>query len=242
MIPPLETLLASRSQPELITLIGEMIKRHPDLMSVVELSAATQPGRPAHLAAYRRQTRRVLRSGSPSAIDRELWALRDTADRLEKSGDWLGAGGVYQVLLTETVNHLVRRWRQGCYSWDVYQVLLTETVNHYGDELQPLDEDGDIAMCVDEVAEGVSRCLAQGRPDSERRRLWLEAELTDIALGGIDLAPSAWDALLEHTRDADWAWIEQQLRAEIATSHNWARAACARSSRPPRPHRPALAG
>src|SRR5215510_10923182 len=147
VIPPLEALLAPRSQPELIALIGEMIKRYPDLISVVELSAATQPGRPTDLETYRRQIRRALRSDTLRAIDRELWALRDTAARREKSGDWLGAGGVYQV-------------------------LLAETVSHYGDELQEMDEDGDIAMFVDEVAEGVSRCLAEGQPDNETRRLW----------------------------------------------------------------------
>jgi uncharacterized Zn finger protein len=204
VIPPLEALLAPRSQQELIALIGEMLKRHPDLMSVVELSAATQPGRPPDLEAYRRQIRRVLRSDTLQAIDRELWALRDTAARLEKAGDWLGAGGVYHV-------------------------LLTETVSHYSDELQEMDEDGDIAMFVDEVAEGVGRCLAEGQPDSETRRLWLgallQAELTDIALGGIDLAPSAWDALLEHASHTDWSWIEQRVRAEIQKSRDWAREA-----------------
>jgi uncharacterized Zn finger protein len=181
-----------------------MIKRYPDLMSVVELSAATQPGRPPDLAAYRRQIRRALRSESLRAMDRELWAVRDTAARLEKNGDWSGAGGVYQV-------------------------LLAETVSHYEDELQAMDDEGDIAMFVDEVAEGLSRCLAEGQPDSETRRLWLEAlleaELTDIALGGIDLAPSAWDALLEHATDADWAWIDQRVRAEIPKSRDWAREA-----------------
>ena len=59
-----------------------MIKRDPNLMSVVELFAATQPGGPTNLEMYRRQIRRVLRSASLRAIDRELWALRDTAARL----------------------------------------------------------------------------------------------------------------------------------------------------------------
>jgi uncharacterized Zn finger protein len=59
VIPPLEALLAPRSQQELIALIGEMIKRNPDLVSVVELSTATQPGRPMDLETYRRQIRRT---------------------------------------------------------------------------------------------------------------------------------------------------------------------------------------
>ena len=90
-----------------------MIKRYPNLMSVVELSMATQPGGPTNLEMYRRQIRRVLRSDSLRAIDRELWALRDTAAPLEKAGDWLGAGGVNHVLLAETVSHYAdefKRW------------------------------------------------------------------------------------------------------------------------------------
>jgi uncharacterized Zn finger protein len=204
VIPPLEALLAPRRKEDLIALIGEMIKRYPDLMSVVELSSATQPGKPTDLETYRRQIRRVLRSESLRAIDRELWALRDTAGRLEKTGDWLGAGGVYHV-------------------------LLAETVSHYSDELQEMDDEGDIAMFVNEVAEGVSRCLAEGQPDSETRQRWLEAlleaELTDIALGGIDLAPSAWDALLEQASETDWSWVEERVRAEIHKSRDWAREA-----------------
>jgi hypothetical protein len=42
VLPPLEALLALRSQQELIALIGEMLKRYPGLMSVVELTAAAR--------------------------------------------------------------------------------------------------------------------------------------------------------------------------------------------------------
>jgi uncharacterized Zn finger protein len=41
-IPPLATLLAGRSREELITLIGEMIKQEPELLSLVELSVETE--------------------------------------------------------------------------------------------------------------------------------------------------------------------------------------------------------
>ncbi len=204
VIPPLDALLAQRSKAELIALIGEMLKRDPDLMSVVELSAAAQPGRPPDHQAYRRQIRRALRSDTLRALERELRALGDTAARLEKAEDWLGAGALYHL-------------------------LLAETIGHYSDELQQMDEDGDIAILVNEFAEGLGRCLQEGQPASDMRRAWLEAlldaELTDIALGGIDLAPSAWDALLECATDEDWTWIEKQVRAEIQKSHDWAREA-----------------
>jgi hypothetical protein len=100
-----------------------MIKRYPDLMSVVELSVATQAGGPTNLEMYRRQIRRVLRSDSLRAIDREIWALRDTAARLEKAGDWLGAGGGIMCC-----------WPR--------RSAITATV-------QEMDEEGDIAMFVD---------------------------------------------------------------------------------------------
>lgn len=72
----------------------------------------------------------------------------------------------------------------------MYHVLLAETVSHCSDELQEMDEEGDSAMFVDEVAEGVSRCLAERQPDSEMRRLWLEALN----------AASDWEAYLQSLR------------------------------------------
>ncbi|HKG96959.1 MAG TPA: hypothetical protein VKA97_04065, partial [Pyrinomonadaceae bacterium] len=49
--------------------------------------------------------------------------------------------------------------------------------------------------------------------------------LADIEMGGIDLAPSAHEAILEHARDEEWAWIEERVRAEIKQSRDWAREA-----------------
>lgn len=72
-IPPLATLLAGRSQEELIILIGEMIKREPELLSLVELSVATgqaRQGKPLDVAAYRRQARRALRHESERVVEK----------------------------------------------------------------------------------------------------------------------------------------------------------------------------
>jgi hypothetical protein len=55
-IPPLDALLAGRSQAELIALIGEMIKREPELLALVELPVATEQvrqGKPFAVTAYR---------------------------------------------------------------------------------------------------------------------------------------------------------------------------------------------
>jgi hypothetical protein len=53
----------------------------------------------------------------------------------------------------------------------------------------------------------------------------LEAEFTDIEIGGIDLAPSAREAVLEHASAAEWQWLEERICAEARKSRDWARAA-----------------
>ena len=209
-IPPLATLLAGRSQKELIVLIGQMIKQEPELLSLVELSAATEQarqGQPLDVTAYRRQARRAVRHESPHVVEKELRALRDAATRLAKAGDWLNAGAIYQA-------------------------VLDEAVRGYDGMLQEIDEDGEIAIMIDEFALGLSQCLKKSKADAQTRRAWLEAlleaELTDIEMGGIDLSPSARKAVLEHANDEEWARIEKRLRTAISKSHDWGQEALAR--------------
>jgi uncharacterized Zn finger protein len=209
-IPPLTTLLAGRSQEELIVLIGEMVKREPELLSLVELSVATEQaaqGKLLDVAAYRRQTRRALRHENEHVVEKELRALRELAARSAKAADWLNAGAVYHA-------------------------VLDEAVRGYDDMLREIDEDGGIAVIIDEFALGLSQCLKKSKADDQTRRLWLEtlleAELTDIEMGGIDLAPSAREAVLEHANDEEWVWIEDRLDTAMSKSSGWGREALAR--------------
>jgi hypothetical protein len=209
-IPPLAALLAGRSQKELIVLIGEMIKREPELLSLVELSVTTEEarqGKPLDVTVYRRQARRALRHESPHVVEKELRALRELAARSTKAGDWLNGGAIYHA-------------------------VLDETVRGYDDILREIDEDGDISILIDEFVLGLSQCLKKSKADEQTRREWLgallEAELTDIEMGGIDLAPSAREAVLEHANDVEWTWIEKRLETAISKSHDWGREALAR--------------
>ncbi|MET0466780.1 MAG: SWIM zinc finger family protein [Chitinophagaceae bacterium] len=209
-IPPLATLLNGRSQEELIALIGEMIKHTPELLPLVELSVATgqaTQGKPLDASAYRRQTRRALRHDIEHVVERELRALRELAARSAKAGDWLNAGVVYHA-------------------------VLDEAVRGYDQMLQEIDEDGGIAVVIDEFALGLSQCLKKSEADSETRRTWLEtllqAEMTDIEMGGIDLAPSAREAVLENATDDEWVWVEERLNAAISASRDWGRGALTR--------------
>jgi uncharacterized Zn finger protein len=209
-IPPLAALLAGRSQEELIALIGEMIKREPELLSLIELSVATEQarqGKPLDVAAYRRQARRALQHERTHVVEKELRALQELAARLAKAGDWLNAGAVYHA-------------------------ILDEAVRGYDDMLREIDEDGDIAILIDEFALGLDQCLKKSKADDQTRRAWLEAlleaELTDIEMGGIDLAPSARQAVLEQASDEEWAWIETRVRDAILKSRDWEREELAR--------------
>lgn len=203
VIPPLETMLGGRSKEELIELIGEIVKRDPKVISAVELaSAAPKPGKSMNVSAYRAQARRAMRSESPRTMEKELKALRDAAARLAKASDWLNAGAIYHV-------------------------ALEEAVLGYDDLVQQMDEEGGICVVMDELAEGLSKCLEKGQADSKTRRAWLEtlleAELKDIELGGIDLAPNAGKAVLKLANDEEWEWIEERLRTEAAQSRDWRR-------------------
>ena len=140
-IPPLATLLAGRSREELIALIGEMIKREPALLSLVELSIETEQaaqGSPPDVSVYRRQTRRALRHDGEHTIEKELRALRELADRSAKGGDLLNAGSIYHA-------------------------ILDEAVRGYDDMLREIDEDGGVAVAIDE--------FAQEEPQHERSAL-----------------------------------------------------------------------
>jgi uncharacterized Zn finger protein len=205
VVPPLKEMLANSSKEDLITIINQMIKREPELMAVVELSAATQQGRKGksvNVAAYRRQVQQALRHDSPRFIEKELQSLCDAAASLAEGGDLLNAGAVYYA-------------------------LLEEAVKHYNDEILSMDEDGDIAVIVDELAQGLIECLKNSDADKDTRRTWLqsllEAELADIELGGIDLAPSVRDAILGLSTDEEWAWLESRVRDKLAKSQDWAR-------------------
>ena len=155
------------------------------MLSLVELSVVTKQaerGGQVDVAAYRRQTRRALRHESEHVVEKELRALRELDARAAKTGDWLNAGAIYHA-------------------------VLDEAVRGYDDMLREIDEDGGIAVVIDEFAQGLSQCLKNNKADAQTRRAWLEtlleAELADMEMGSIDLAPSARETILEHASDEE---------------------------------------
>jgi hypothetical protein len=172
------------------------------MAAVKRAAKGMKSGRAMKPTAYRDQARRAMRSESPRAIERELKALRDAAARMAKSGDWLKAGAVYHV-------------------------ALDEAVKGYDELVQEMDYDGDICIVMDELAEGLGKCLAKSGADAKTRWAWietmLEAELKDVYFGGIDLAPAAGEAVLKLANDKEWARIEERLRAAASRGGEWKR-------------------
>ena len=204
VIEPLERMLADKSKDELIAIIQDMLRHKPELISIVELTIETQGikrGKPMNVSVYRTQARRALQHETSRSVERELKALKDTAARLAKGDDSLNAGAIYHA-------------------------LLNETVEGYVEMISEIDEDGDIAVIIDDFAKGLGECLAKSEADVETRRMWLEtllrAELADIELGGIDLAPSAKEAILKYADSGEWEWIEERISKIFSADSSWA--------------------
>jgi uncharacterized Zn finger protein len=205
VIEPLDVMLADKSKDELIAIIQDMLKHKPDLISVVEITTQAQgikPGQPMNVSVYRTQARRAMQYETPRSVERELKTLRAVAARLAKGGDTLNAGAIYHA-------------------------LLDEAVEGYVEMVSEMDEDGDIAVIIDDFAKGLGECLAKSEAGPETRREWLEAllraELADIELGGIDLAPSAKEAILKSANMEEWQWIAERLSRISAANRDWAR-------------------
>jgi hypothetical protein len=203
VVKPPRTALADYSKEEVVEMIGKIVGDNPKVMAAVKRAAkGVKPGKAMDAAAYRAQARRAMRSESPRVIERELKALRDAAARMAKSGDWLKAGAVYHV-------------------------ALDEAVKGYDEMVQEMDYDGDICIVMDELAEGLGKCLAKSAADAKTRWAWietmLEAELKDIELGGIDLAPAAGETVLKLANDKEWARVEERLRAAATRGGEWKR-------------------
>jgi uncharacterized Zn finger protein len=192
---PVDDRLAGKSKEDLITLIQEMLKREPELERLLDLPFNPVPGSPLDLSAFRRQIDFILqkRFSDPQEQAYELAALVETADRLSAEENWLAAGAIYHLILSEIVP-----------DYDEFY-----------------DEDGDISSVLQKCAQGLEVSFTEGIPDRATRKSWfealLEAEFKDIEMGGIDLAYPAQDILVEHPTDEEWREIEARIREKIGS-------------------------
>ncbi|TEB07964.1 SWIM zinc finger protein [Pelotomaculum schinkii] len=201
-VASLNTILARLSKEELIALIGELVLRDPSLASVVGLAAGTSKGQLLDVAALNREVQRTLRRHDPYDIETDLRQILQMAERLAEKEDWRGAGMVYAA-------------------------VLDAMAQSYPDELQEMDESGDIACIAQDCEEGLKECLESGVIDKKTKRGWLitllDAELADIEMGGIDFAPEVGDVILRYADKQDWEQLAASIRERIPKSDRWQR-------------------
>jgi len=166
---------------------------------VVDLGTVTTPiladGRgQADGEAWLSLASEALQQEDGRLIERDLRGLLVTARDMADKNDWVGAGTVCQAILTALAENY--------------------------EDIQELDEEGEIAVFGGESVELMEECLSEG--NGEGRAGWfaalLAAELAD--LGGIDLAPGAFDLIVEHTSAEEWAPLEVQIRAAMVGGGN----------------------
>ncbi len=202
-IAPLDEMLTERSQEELILIIKQMLKREPDLMRLLELPLQPDRNTPLDLEAFRRQINYAVRQNdyddyySSRTVAKELETVVEMADQFQEGGDWPNAGNLYALMLAEIVPQ--------------YEELY--------------DNDGDVAIILQNCAEGLQHCFdGASSLDESTRRHWLnvllEAEFKDIQMGGIDLAYPAADVLVARANETEWAWIEARIQKAIVSFNN----------------------
>ena len=209
--PSSSSSLADHSKEELISLINELTGRDPKLKAFVEINGTAhraKQGKPIDTRALRKQARRVLhldeyeyRAGRKIAKD--LSALGHVGEELRAVGNFRNAGAVYHA-------------------------LLDESVKAYDNLMWQVDENGDLAVVVDDFAKALGDCLKKCGTKNEARADWLrcllDALFRDHEMGGIDFASSAHDTILNQATDEEWSWVEERFRTKAAESRDWERA------------------
>ena len=90
-----------------------------------------------------------------------------------------------------------------------------------------MDENGDIAVVVNDFAEALVESLKKCGVDNSARRDWLEsllaAYLKDHDMGGVYFASGVEDAIIQQATDEEWRSIEERVRAIAESSREWGR-------------------
>ena len=197
--------LEQRTKGELISIIKNMIKIHPDLVSAVEFVAETQKatsGKKINVTSLRRHIEEIMQSDWPLEVDRWTGPAMERADQLIDSKDWINAGIIYHA-------------------------LLSEMIDNYDESVREEDREFYLCELIDDMATGLNLCIENGETDKETRKSWLmtllEGYFKDLEMGGIGLGSSAGEFLLVEANDEEWEWIKESINSKISESGKWAR-------------------
>ncbi len=207
--PPLADQLAGRTRDDLLTLIGRMVERYPDLEKLVELPVVQAETAAPNVvtideATIRRQSRSAFATSDPwdwhaaAGSTSALYPVLDLAEGYLAAGQWANAQAVFTNVAEEAC-----------------EVMLTFN-----------DEEGEISGLIAQCARGLVNCFdAQAElPDDDRlgeeHRERLIQALYDIwrfdvfEAGGIDLAQDGPEAIARNVTGQERAMVEGWLKDE----------------------------
>jgi hypothetical protein len=156
-VEELEPALERRSKPELIALIKQMIRREPDLESLLEVPLpGAARAKPASPDVYRRQAESALRGYDPGEymstfdVGQDLQPILEIGDEFLTRKDYAGASAVFEGV--------------GSAIFDAYESFD--------------DEGGDVGQVAGRCIDGLAECLRHITDDPARREAILRS-LTD---------------------------------------------------------------
>ncbi|HWE97689.1 MAG TPA: SWIM zinc finger family protein [Tepidisphaeraceae bacterium] len=206
-VEELDQALNNRSKEELVAILRQVFRRHPDLESLLETplpTAGKKRVKPVKPETYQRQSAAVFsKAGDGYAgwgdIEDELAAIVEIGNDFVAQEDWEGAAAVSRGMLDTLL--------------DVY--------NDYDDGSGSLDQM--VADCV----HNLDRCLIAAGDDWALREPMLRAlfdvYLTDIRRGGVGLSDEAVEVLDERTSPDERRHLADWIRKELPkVERGWA--------------------
>jgi tetratricopeptide (TPR) repeat protein len=200
-----ETALARKSKDELIALVTQMLRQHPELELLLATPLPLPTGNsgqaPVDPAAFRRQAAAAFRRGgydwgAEASIAADLEAIVAIGDGFAAQGDYAGAATVYSAVATEIM-----------------------------ESYEQVHDEGEIGNVVAACVAGLGRCLAGERADAAAREVILRALFAiygfDVQLGGVGLADEAPELIVHHATPEERAMVVGWVRAVLPAGGDW---------------------
>jgi hypothetical protein len=203
-VPELEKVLEERSKPELISLIQQMVARHPDLEQLLELSAlgSLASGEALQSDQIAQQIRRAYSSaggewGDNARIADNLQPILDLAEDMLDREDASNAAIVYTTLMDGML---------------AYEDCLYN------------DEAGDLGQVLAECEQGIQECLLKIDSQDLRENLLhslFDLFVWDLLAGGLGYADETPAILIGQSTAEEKHKIAEWIQAELPDGKGW---------------------
>jgi tetratricopeptide (TPR) repeat protein len=203
-VPELELVLEERSKDDLISLIREMVTRHPDLEQLLELSALSNlpSGEILQPDLIAQQIRRAFSSaggeqGDNAQIAENLQTILDLGEDLLDREEVQNASTVYETLMEGML---------------VYEDCLYH------------DQGGDFGQVLAECEQGIQDCLGSTQDAGLRQGLLhtlFDFYLWDLQAGGLGFADETPSILAQQANAEEKQMISGWIQEELNDSGEW---------------------